>query len=305
MKAEERKQIETNSLAQAVQRMRERVTGRTLYYVLGTIAIIVGGILLYRYLTGERTKTRDAILIELVNADTPEKLQQGMEAHRGTVLGSLFKLHLARHLLLDEGLPKLGTDSSEGRRQAAASVEQARTYYLDLTGEFKEKEEPDLLQVAWQGAAQAEEALVGLPTADGGNDSRGSVDKAIEYYENAASIFPDSEPSKRYKKWAETLKANKEQFLATQKAIYKPRETSPLTLPPKPDDAFGGLFPKKDAGTPKIDIPSLPSFPPAPPAGGTTTTVPPPAPPPAADSKKATTPEPKPVEAPKADPKAK
>lgn len=304
MKAEERKEIQTNSLIHTIQKLRERVTGRTLYYLIGTVALVVGALLLYRYLTGERSKTRDAALLQLVAADTPEKLQQGMEDHRGSVLGSVFKLHLARHLLLDEGLPKLGTDNSETRRQAAASIDKARAYFLELTGELTQKEEPDLVQLAWLGAAEAEETLVGLPTADGGNDSRGNVDKAIEYYERAASIFPDTEFSKRYKERAEKLKANKDQFVATQKAIYKPREMSPFGPPSKKDDPFSSLFPRKDADLPKIEPP------PAPPAAksevpppGTTPAVPPPAPPPAADPKK--TPDPKPPEAPKADPKAK
>jgi hypothetical protein len=306
MKAEERKEIQTNSLIHTVQRLRERLTGRTLYYLIGTAALVVGALLLYRYLTGERSKTRDAALLQLVYADTREKLKQGMEDHRGTAVGSMFKLHLARDLHQDEGLLRLGTDNSETRRQAAASLQEARTYWLDLTGEFRQHDQTDLVQVAWHGAAEAEEALVGLPTADGGNDSRGNVDKVIEYYENAAAIFPDTEFSKRDREKGEKIKANKEQFVATQKAIYKPREKSPFGPPPKSDDPFASLLPRKDPGLPKIEPP------PAPPGGkadvppaGTTPAVPPPAPPPTADPKKTTTPDPKPAEAPKADPKAK
>ena len=298
MKAEERKEIETNSLIHTVQKLRQRVTGRTLYYLVGTVAVIVGAFLLYRYLTGERSKTRDAGLMQFLAADTREKLKQGMEEHRGTTLGNMFKLELARDLLYDEGLPKLGTDSSEARRQAAASVEQARTYWQELTGEFKQHEQRDLLQEAWLAMAEAESALVGLPTAEGGNDSRGSADKVIEYYDNAASIFPDTEFSKRYKAHADKIRSNKEQFVATQKAVYKPRESSPGGVPPKFDDPLGSsLFPKKDSTLPKIEVPLLP-----PPPGGKTDV--PPAPPlPTTDPKK--TPDPKPAEAPKADPKAK
>jgi hypothetical protein len=275
-----------------------------LYYVVGTVALVVGGIPLYRYLTNERSKTRDAVLIQLVNADTPEKLKQGMEDHRGTVLGSVFKLQLARHLLLSEGLPRLGTDNSDARKQAANAVADARGYYLDLTSELKEKDEPALVQEAWLGAAQAEEALVGLPTAEGGTDSRGSADKVIEYYDKAASIFPDSEFSKRYKAYADKIRANKEQFVATQKAIYKPREALP-PLPPRKDDPFGSLLPglpKTDTTLPKIEVPAPPKAG-TPPGVGTTTTTrpPPPAPPLSPDPKN----DPKPAEPPKADPKAK
>ncbi len=292
MKAEQRKEIETNSLVLAVQRMRERLTGRTLYYLVGTAALVIGAILLYRYLTGERTKTRDAAIMQLITANTPEKLKQGIEDHRGTLLGSLFKLQLARHYLLDEGLPKLGTDSSEQRKNAANAISEARTYYLDLTGELKDKEEA-LLQEAWLGAAQAEEALVGLPTAVGGTDSRGDADKAIEYYEHAAAIFPDSEFSKRYKEHADKLKANKDQFVATQKQLYAPRPALPFEPPP----------PK---GGPLSTLPKLPGTEPPPAPKGETppkTETPAIPPPPAPEPKK--TPDAKAPESPKGEPKAK
>jgi hypothetical protein len=290
MKAEQRKEIETNSLILAVQKWRKHASGRTLYYLIGTFALVIGVILVWNYFAGESKRARDAILLQLANADTPEKLREGMEAHRGTVYGNLFKLHLARHLLSNEGLPRLGTDNTTARTQAANAVEEARKYFLELTTELKEKDEPALVQEAWLGAAQSEEALVGLPTADGKSDSRGSVDKAIEDYEKAAAIFPDTEFSKRYKARAEKLKATKDQFVADQKAFYKEREFSPFTAPPAGPgkaDPFG-LGTSPIPGLPKTDTPIIPPPPPAP------------------TPDKANTPEPKPAEPPKGpDPKAK
>lgn len=295
MKAEERKEIETNSLVLAVQRLRERVTGRTLYYLVGVLAIVVGGVLLYRYLTGEKGRSRDAVLLQLATADTKEKLNQGMEDHRGTIYGSLFKLQLARRMLYLDGLPKLGTDSNDAHRQAANAVADARTHFLDLTGELKDKENAGLVQEAWHAAAEAEEALVGEETALGANDSRGSADKVVEYLEKSAAIFPDAEFAKRDKEKAEKVKANKEQYVATLKAINKRREQPPAP-PAKTDDPFGSLLPglpKVDPGFPKIEPPPAPKaeVPPAP----ETPVVPPP---PTPDPKKA--PDPKPADPPKA-----
>jgi hypothetical protein len=329
MKADQRKELETNSLVLGVQRLRQRLTGRNLYYLVGTVALIVGAFLLYRYLTRTSSKARDAVLLQLASADTPEKLKAGMEEHRGTVYGGIFKIRLADHHLLNEGLPKLGTDSPDQKKQAAASLETARTYYLELTGEVKEKEEPGLLQQAWFGAAQAEEALVGMPTAPGGNDSRGSADKAIEYYRKAAAILPDSELSKRYKEWADKLEANKQQFVDTQKRLHAERPapsfgpSSPGSFGPSPgkDGPFDHGFPsapriepppepkpdtppppRADApGAPKADAPKL-DLPPVPKGDAPKIEVPPiPGTP---DPKKAT-PEPKPADPPKTDPKAK
>jgi hypothetical protein len=282
MKAEKRKEIETNSLVLAVQRLRKHTSGRTLYYLIGTVALIIGVILVWNYFAAESRHARDAILLQLASADTPDKLKEGMEAHRGTIYGSLFKLQLARHLLLNEGLPRLGTDSGETRTRAAAAVEQARTYFLELTGELKEKDEPALVQEAWLGAAHAEEALVGLPAADGKSDSRGNVDKAIEYYEKAAAIFPDTEFSKRYKARAEKLTATKDQFVADQKAFYKEREFSPFSTRPTGPGKADTPIPSQ----PRPDTPIIPPTGPAPDA--------------------AKTPEPTPPEPPKGpDPKAK
>ena len=303
MKAEERKEIETNSLVLTVQKMRERFTGRTLYYLIGTVAIVIAGILLYRYLTSSNQKARDAVQLQLTYADTPEKLKKGMEEHRGTVFGSQFKLNLARHELQNEGLPLLGTDNSEKRKLAAASVKAARAHFLELTGEFKPKDEPAFSQEAWLGAAKAEEALVGFPTAEGGTDSEGNVDKAIEYYEKAAALLPESEPSKRYKEWVEKIKANKTQFVATQKEIYKPveRPALPPLPPPGKGDPLGGFplggFP---FAPPKGETPTTPIVPPPIPTGPKIEVPSVPTPP---DPKK--TPEPKPVDPPKGDPKAK
>lgn len=269
MKAEERKQIETNSVVLGIQRLRERVTGRTLYFAVGLLAVAIGAILLYRYYSKSRTQVRDAGLLQLASADTAEKLKQGMEEHRGTLLGSQFKLHLARYELRTEGLPKLATDRPEDRKKAAASVEAARTHFQELTGEFKGEDQQALLQEAWLGLAQAEEALVGMPTADGGTDSRGDPDKAIEYYEKAAAVFPDSEFSKRYKAWADTLRTNKDQFVAVQKELYRPRESVALP-PPGKSDLFGPGLPKGDLFPPpgglfppKTDLPVIPAPSPA------------------------------------------
>jgi len=325
MKAEERKEIETNSMVLTYQKLRQRVTGRTLYYVIGIVAIIVAAILIYRYMTHQSAAARDAILLQLDAADTPAKLKQGMEDHRGTLYGSLFKKRLAEHELLNEGLPKLGTDRWEDRKSAAASVEAGRTHYLELTAELKQKDEPALVQIAWLEAAGAEEALVGFPTADGGPDSsRGNLDKAIEYYEKAASIFPDSELSKRYKAWADKLKANKVQVIATQKEIYKqierpalppfpsgdPLKGLPGLTPPAKTELPGGATIPGIPNEPKIDVPAIPKPadivpPPMPDPKKTPEPAKPTDPPKAAEPKK--TPEPtKPTDPPKStDPKAK
>jgi hypothetical protein len=128
----------------------------------------------------------------------------------------------------------------------------------------------------------------------------------IEYYDKAASIFPDTEPSKRNKAKADKIRANKEQFVADQKALYK-KKPSPIGPPPLKDDPFNlGPLPKADVPV-EPKGPPIKSLPPAPDAKGKTEPkAPEPPKPDPAKSPEPKSPEPKPPEPPKGpDPKAK
>jgi cell division septation protein DedD len=266
MKAEERKEIEQNSLIHLIQKWRESLAGRGLYYLVGTIALVIAAVLLWNYFSRESRNARDAKFLQLERADTPQKLKDGMNDHRGTLVGSLFKLHLARHLLYNDGLPKLGTDSDTGRRQAASAVEEARNYFRELADEFAGYKEEGLAQQAWVGAAEAEETLVGLPKTPGGSDYQGEADKAIEYYANAGKIMPDAEYSKKQAARADMLRNNKTQFIATQREIYKPVEkpfdfsakdrTPTGPTPPAPEPA---KIKEPDPKAPRKPTPSRPT----------------------------------------------
>ncbi len=247
MQADERKELETNSLAHSLSSMKGKLDSRVLYYVGGTAVLIVAAVLLFRYFSKQKTIARDATILQLETADSAEKLKVLMDEQRGTIFGSIAKLHMARRALTVDGLEKLGTDKVEDRRKAAASLDQARIYFADLTKEFKQSDEPALLQESWLGLAQAEEALVGLPSAEGGTDSRGDADKAIDAYAKAAAIFPDLELSKRYAAHAKELKDDKAEFIKAQKVFY--------AIPSEPKAELPKVEPKTE--TPKFDIPKL------------------------------------------------
>jgi hypothetical protein len=269
MKAEERKEIETNSLTVYIAKTKEFLSGRGGYYVIGTVALLIAIGLLWRYMSKGRVSVTDERVLRLEAADTPQKLKDYMEAEKGNIFGSIAKMHLARRALRSEGLEKIGTDEPVKRRQAAASLEEARTYFLELTTELKEKEEPAMLQEAWIGAAQAEEALVGFPKTDDGSDSRGDVNKALEYYTNAVKFFPESEGTKRYQKHLDDLTKNKDSFVAFQKAIYKKRELPPLPTFGK-TDSKEPVPPVIPPDGKKTEVPPVPT-----PPDGKKTEVPP------------------------------
>ena len=249
MQADEQKDLETNSLVESFSSLKSKIDGRTLYYMLGTVFLIVAGVLLFRYFVKQKTLTRDAIVLEIEAANSRDSLKKIMEDHRGTIFGSIAKIHLARLELNVDGLEKIGTDKLEDRNKAASSLENAREHYSALTKELQKNEEPALLQEAWVGLARAEEALVGLPTKEGAGDSRGDADKAIEAYLNAGKIFPELELSKSYGTKANQLKENKSKFIETQKAFYT------IIAPPAPP-----TLPTVKPADPKVTPPVIPEL---------------------------------------------
>lgn len=249
MQADEQKDLETNSLVESFSSLKSKIDGRTLYYFFGTLFLIVAAVLLFRYFAKQKTLARDAMMLKLESADTPEKLKELMEEGRGTIFGSIAKLHIARRALSVDGLEKIGTDKTEDRSKAAASLEDARSKFAELTKEFKENDEPALLQESWLGLARAEEALVGLPTKEGANDSRGDADKVIEAYAKAGAILSETELSKGYAARSKELKDNKAKFVEVQKAYYT------LVAPPAPP-----ALPPITQPDPKVTPPSIPEI---------------------------------------------
>ena len=86
MKAEERKEMDNPSFSNTLDSIRQNIGGRTLYYILGTVALVVAAVLLWNYFTGQSSKAKDARLLQLEGADTTEKLKSTMEDFRGTPL---------------------------------------------------------------------------------------------------------------------------------------------------------------------------------------------------------------------------
>lgn len=296
MKAEEHKaiekNIENNSLNDVLTKAKGYLLGRGGYYAVGTIALLIAVGLLWRYVAKNRTGQMDERVLSLEAATTPEQLKKTMDDNQGNMTGSIAKLQLARWHLGYSGLEKIGTDNNVARIAAAAEIEKARGYLLELTEELKGKDEPALLQEVWLNVAKAEEALVGFPKVEGGTDYRGNVDKAIEYYTKATEIFKDSEPTKRIKEKLDNLTKNKNSFEAFQKEVYKkpaPRPSSPFGTPDEksPDSKATEPTPMPMVPTPKDVVP--PPVPMGPDAKKDPTPPTPPTPP-----KNETVPDPKP-----------
>lgn len=273
MKAEERKEIETNSLAKWLNKVwTGGGTRRSLYFYGAIILVVVLVIVGWNVWSKARAKDRAERWIRDENAlkltlpestlkALAERRDQAMregrrfneeeeqanalrrqfeelaEDFRGTVPGFVAKIGLARFDLGPQGLDKLGTNDSEMRKRAAENIKRARDRYLETTAELKD--EMVLRIEAWTGAAQAEEALMGVPQSEGSSEMVGNIDKVIEYYEKARQIVGDREYGKELAKLIEEKKAKRDEMASFYSKLEPQLRTPKLPfgggLPPLPD----------------------------------------------------------------------
>jgi hypothetical protein len=259
MKAQQRKQMEKNELADRLVRWwkgdpnKQSKSSPLFWAVLGLIALGVIIYIAWHYYSQSALRSRSAAWADVELASENSKLEEIAEAHRGTEPAWAAKAQLARGAL-QKGLDELGSEVL--RSGAVANIEKARDWYSqlakDATGDLELQREAAL------GMAKAEEALVGIPKAENSQEMRGTLSKALELYKDAASKYPDSIQGKEASKRAAEIEANKDKI----EAFYADLNKS-LAVPPKPT-----IFelPKESARKPELpDVksPTVPSPPPS------------------------------------------
>lgn len=214
MKAEERKENETNSLRMWVDRTAQRLKGRAMYALVGSVALVAAVLGLYAYWLNGQHKEKSQWIMDLYSADTVEKLDDIIKAGppENNVV-TFARLQKARLALFRDGIERLGTSDPDIFQAAVAHIEEGRKLYKDILNDLKT--EPALQQEAWISCAKAEESLLGTPKTKNSSDYLGSYDEMVKDYENAAAIDPGSEASKSYAATAAKFKdkrADIEQF---------------------------------------------------------------------------------------------
>lgn len=245
MQADEKKEVEINSLERWARKTYHSLSNKSLYSYVFVIGLVLLGILALSWWAGTRAGKKAQTWIELDALDSPEKLKRFAEEHRGEVVGELARLRIARFNVGNDGLMKLGTNQTEQRKTALTNLVEGRKIYLEVAQQLKNSKG---LQIeAWLGAAKTEETLIGA-TLEASGTSLGNADKAIDYYEKAIALLGDSEEGKKYKEYVTKFKENKEKIVKDYTELHaamKPLE--PIKSDEKKDE------PKKDE--PKKDEP--------------------------------------------------
>ncbi len=177
MKAEHRKQLETNTLADKiggfVDSFKEGPSRNAIVY--GTVIVVVLLlILIYRWVSGNATSNDSDRWRRWGQVATREELDTFIKEYPDTEQGRLAQFELAR-LDLVEGQRDL--DSPLDRAGALKKVQRAADAYEELAG--KPANSPQLNQEALLNAARARETL-------------GQFDRAKEWYDRLARDYPNS-----------------------------------------------------------------------------------------------------------------
>jgi hypothetical protein len=208
MKAEEKKELEQNSLAAGAATLVEKAKAgellsarayRWIFLALGVV--LLGG--LWFYLSNENKKANSKMWAEIANP-TMTDLEATATAYKDTATGRIARLELARIQLGAGGIGRLNIPDREAQNKAIANIETAREEFTKLGAEFKG--DKSLQAASFVNAAEAELALVGVPKDAVSQEHRGKVKTAAEFYKKAATAIGEKTPAgEQFTKKAEEL----------------------------------------------------------------------------------------------------
>jgi hypothetical protein len=210
MKAEERKALETNALAQELGKALDTIKqgpsrSTTIYLVVG-LAIVLG-VLLFRWFWRSSEEADSRRWVTLDGVIFPEQLSAVLAEPdmEGKMQGRLAKFKEAR-LKLTQGIRDLGANPSLGQKH----IEEGTKLYEQLIDAASRT--PLLHQEALWGSAK-------------GNESLGNLDKAKDYYTRLKKGYPASSMGKDAEKQLERLDsdAGKRDINALMKEFAPPR----------------------------------------------------------------------------------
>jgi hypothetical protein len=220
MKAEHRKELHTNLLADRMGRLVQGVrAGQTpksaiIWVISGlTVATAIGW-----YVAGRAGAKTGAVWVSLSNSERdPVALKAISEDNAGTMPGRTARFQRAR-LLLGRGLESIYSNvgmspadaiHDRSRTDSVKDLEDARKLFRDLIAECSKH--AILEQEALMNAAMAEEALATAPKPGDGDGAMGSLDEALTLYKRLADSYPTTDLGKQAAARCQDLETNRAQ----------------------------------------------------------------------------------------------
>lgn len=203
MKAEHRKELETNLLADRMGRMVQRVKGgpqkKTVLLAVCALVVVVAILLVLR--SRSENKAENSLLWMYVEDGAGPYVQKIISEpeYAQTTQCKVVKFHLAKLRLWDEGLKLMGHSSAEAFKR----IDIAAKIYESLAEECKD--DPVFEPEALFALAVIEETQT-LRSQD-------KLDSAKAKYKELADKYPDSAYGKLAKKQAENLEAHRPDVL--------------------------------------------------------------------------------------------
>jgi len=204
MKAEQRKELQTNSLVRFLGRLRQNFKGGTSRKatVIWGIVILALVVFVAWRITSSRAEANDsARWVALDSLSRADELDEYIDKHRDTVQGNVARLQRARKDL-ETGLGGLYTQ----RSTAVDKLQAAANAYEDLVKQFKAT--PVLVQECLLGAGMAYEGM-------------GEFEKARSFYDDLQNRFKDSPLAKEAERRANDLQKHAKELATLDKNLQK------------------------------------------------------------------------------------
>jgi len=215
MKAEHRKELETNELADFIGRTVETVKGKSKERASWVpVAAVVGGLALLIlayvwFFRGPGGGGGAAVMIKIQEAGDNVKELEKIAAENPGIPARTARYEAAR-IQYQEGLRDL--PAPDTRAAAIGKLEAARDLYKQLAAETRDN--VILKQEALIQLARAEEALVGAVHPDKPGQAAGTLEQAMQYYKAAAEQTPETFQTKAAAARLKVLEEKKSQIEA-------------------------------------------------------------------------------------------
>ncbi len=239
MKAEHRKELQTNLLADRMGRLVQGIkagprSSSAFAWVIAVLALVV---LAGWYWAGYQNARQSEEWVRLLNDPRTEgrdaAAYYGSVARQspGSLAGRTARFQQAR-ALLSRGLTAFFSPEVHG--QAVQDLDNAGKLYRQLLGECQGN--AVLEQEALLAAGKVEETLSGEPDHDNPDQKLGSLDRALAFYRRLADSYPDSYEAKLAQKRIDelndgTTRARIEEFYTKLAQYTKKPEPSPQANP--------------------------------------------------------------------------